>query len=362
MLDKEQLAQFQEEHWGRKPCLFRDAVDVARFQLAPGDLSLLVEDDLVESRLITSDLELIHGPFESSGESPSESFPRLPPGSMLMVQCLEQHLQVARDLLDQEFSFIPGWQVDDVMASLGDDGATCGAHFDKYDVFLVQHTGQKTWHLDNGGHEEEDLDTNVDVRLLQEFTPVTTWVTGPGDVLYVPPGVGHHGICEDTSLTLSVGIRNPTLAELLADLSEFALLSLDGNPTITNQLFTSESAIGGEVITQIQSALAGVLNNGMLEGWYGSYSTRLREPDLLSDGNTASLERGMNLVAALPSRFAVSAGLLYVNGDVFELEDVDMPWAEELTSRRKLVIPTDVSAAGLACLESLVATGALMLR
>ncbi|SVD87025.1 uncharacterized protein METZ01_LOCUS439879, partial [marine metagenome] len=43
-------------------------------------------------------------------------------------------------------------------------------------------------------------------------------------VLYVPSGVGHHGICAGESVTLSIGIRNPTMIELLAEISEFALL------------------------------------------------------------------------------------------------------------------------------------------
>lgn len=362
MLDKEQLAEFREASWGKKPCLFRGAIDVTGFPLTSQDLTSLVQNDLVESRLITGDFELIHGPFESTGDPQGHDSTHLPPDSMLMVQCLEQHLQIARDLLDQEFSFIPGWQVDDVMASLGEESASCGAHFDKYDVFLVQHTGGKIWHLDDGGHREKDLAPTADIRLLREFEPVNTWIVEPGDVLYVPPGFGHHGICQDVSLTLSVGIRNPTMAELLADLSEFALLSLDENPTITDQLFRAESTIGAQAISQIQSALEGMLNNDMLQRWYGSFSTRLREPDLLVAGVAAQPASGMNLVAALASRFAISGQLLFVNGEVFELEDVDMSWAAELTTRRKLLIPREISERGLACLESLLATGALLVR
>lgn len=360
MLDKEQLAEFREAYWGKKPCLFRGAIDVTGFPLTSQALTNLVENDLVESRLITGDFELIHGPFESAGDSQDHDSTHLPLDSMLMVQCLEQHLQIARDLLDQEFTFIPGWQVDDVMASLGDDAATCGAHFDKYDVFLVQHTGRKIWHLDDGGHREEDLAPAADIRLLREFEPAHTWIIEPGDVLYVPPGFGHHGICDGTSLTLSVGIRNPTMAELLADLSEFALLSLDENPTITNKLFIEESAIGDEAISQIHSAVADLLNTDMLQRWYGSFSTRLREPDLLEQYEGPALKAGLNLVAALPSRLAATGRLLFANGEVYELEDVDTSWAAELAANRQLRMPKNPSESGLACLKALVATGGLL--
>ena len=36
-------------------------------------------------------------------------------------------------------------------------------------------------------------------------------------MLYLPPGVPHHGVAEDACLTFSVGMRAPSAAELLGD-------------------------------------------------------------------------------------------------------------------------------------------------
>ncbi|RZA10555.1 MAG: cupin domain-containing protein, partial [Lysobacteraceae bacterium] len=50
-----------------------------------------------------------------------------------------------------------------------------------------------------------------------EFHPSHDWVLAPGDMLYLPPGVPHHGIAEDPCLTFSLGMRAPSSAELLGD-------------------------------------------------------------------------------------------------------------------------------------------------
>ena len=57
----------------------------------------------------------------------------------------------------------------------------------------------------------------VELKLLRQFEPSHDWVLGPGDMLYLPPGVPHHGIAQDPCLTFSVGMRAPATAELLGD-------------------------------------------------------------------------------------------------------------------------------------------------
>jgi len=59
---------------------------------------------------------------------------------------------------------------------------------------------------------------DVELKLLREFAPTHDWVLAPGDLLYLPPGVPHHGVALDPCLTFSVGMRAPSAAELLGDL------------------------------------------------------------------------------------------------------------------------------------------------
>ncbi|MFT7220516.1 MAG: 50S ribosomal protein L16 3-hydroxylase [Candidatus Azotimanducaceae bacterium] len=360
MLSDEALKTFKRDVWRQKAQVFKSAIDVSQYSLSSQDICELATNELVESRLIGDDHSLQLGPFELD----TSDTDLLPEGTMLLVQCLEQHLvQIDRFVTDQ-FSFMPRWQIDDVMASLGDQGASCGAHFDQYDVFLVQHTGSKQWQLDDGNHQESDLSSDADIRLLRTFTPTQTFNLEPGDVLYVPPGMGHFGVCPKTSITLSVGIRHPTPAELLADLSEFALEQLTSNEPMTTGLF-SEQSLPTDAMADINHQLSQVLGESVVKRWYGSYVTRLKEPELLDEfiGDDA-IEYLGSARASLPSRMAWSATqdntLLFANGEVYELPSSDQTWVETLCRERILNVPVEsVSPEGAECLDVLIDTGAI---
>lgn len=361
MLSDDALKTFKRDVWRQKAQVFKSAIDVSQYPLSPQDICALATNELVESRLIGNDHSLQLGPFELD----TADTELLPQGTMLLVQCLEQHLSQIDQFLTDHFSFMPRWQIDDVMASFGDDGASCGAHFDQYDVFLVQHTGNKAWQLDDGGHQESDLSTEADIRLLQTFKPTQVFNLEPGDVLYVPPGMGHFGVCPETSITLSVGIRHPTPAELLADLSEFALEQLTSNEPMTTGLF-SEQSLPVDAMADISQQLSQILGESVVKRWYGSYVTRLKEPELLDEFIAdEAIEYEGTARASLPTRMAWAETqdntLLFANGEVYELPSSDLTWVEALCRERTLKVPVEsVSPEGLECLEVLIDTGAIL--
>jgi 50S ribosomal protein L16 3-hydroxylase len=88
---------------------------------------------------------------------------------------------------------------------------------DQYDVFLLQAHGRRRWQVDTRPGAPQEFRNDVELRLLRTFEPDHDWVLGPGDMLYLPPGVPHHGVAEDACLTFSVGMRAPSAAELLGD-------------------------------------------------------------------------------------------------------------------------------------------------
>ncbi len=360
MLQGERLTEFQEHYWRKQPCVFRSAVDCSAYSIAVNDVCELTLSELVESRLINANHELFLGPFENSGDS--SAF--VPENHLLLVQCLEQHLDAAQSLLRDQFHFVPAWQVDDVMASVGDTGATCGAHFDQYDVFLLQHQGNKRWQLDDGGHVESDLDDNQEVRLLKGFKPTHTYDLAPGDVLYLPPGIGHSGVCDGLSMTLSIGIRNPTPAELLADLSEFMIEGLADNNPMNNQLYETDRGVTAAVADELFDEVSQLFSPATLQRWYGCYVTRLREPELLCPDDAREYTKGMSLSAALPCRmsYARIGQMLYffVNGDAFPLADDDEAWVVTLCSAREVQKGYLTSNEGFDCLQSLLYAGAVV--
>ena len=354
MLAGEALAAFKENYWHQQAFLFPQAVDIASYQIPKDHLLQLAAADIVESRLIQPDYGVEHGPLLLDD---------LPDTSMLMIQCLEYHSDKAQALLRQEFSFLPPWQVDDVMASIGSDGASCGPHFDRYDVFLLQLSGTKSWQLDNGGHREEDLRDDAELRLLDRFTPTASMQCEPGDVLYLPPGVGHHGICSSDAVTLSIGIRNPTMAELLAEISEFALLESEAT-VLENQLREPGAKVEAEGIA---SLLSDALTPRLIDTWYGSYVTRLRNPEVLEgyssseEGLACEFQADTTFVSARPTRLAWTdvddETLLFVNGECYRLPYSDKAWIKAFCESRSVEV--DPSNQGQSdVLHSLVATGA----
>lgn len=331
MLQGAALTRFLNDDWGKQSKLFPAAIEASQYAVTAEEMLQLAFRDDVESRVVTPELDVVFGPFE---EGP------LSDGDFLMVQCLEQHLSTIARLIDTEFSFLPRWQIDDVMATLGSDGTHCGPHFDHYDVFLLQVQGRKTWQLDSGGHTAEELDEHADLRLLRRFEPDQTLTTKPGDVLYVPPGIGHHGISDGQSFTLSIGIRCPTTTELLAEISEFALESADAtnfNHSIQRQGTKTNAA-------EIASALPGLLNRDVVDRWYGCYVTRLRNPDVLAAQEVPGHIDGA-CSATLASRFAWTQSgekiYLFVNGECYPVEPQDKDWVITLTEERQLLANPD---------------------
>jgi 50S ribosomal protein L16 3-hydroxylase len=116
--------------------------------------------------------------------------------------------------LVERFDFLPRWRVDDVMISLAAPRGSVGPHVDGYDVFLLQGRGRRRWRI--ARRFDPRWRPGLDLRVLRRFAPEQEWVLGPGDMLYLPPGVAHHGVALEECLTYSIGFRAPAEADLLA--------------------------------------------------------------------------------------------------------------------------------------------------
>ena len=209
-------AKFLREYWQKKPLLIRNAFPGFESPLQPEDLAGLACEEGVLARLIEHDKQndawrVRHGPFAES------DFPALPDHDWtLLVQDMDKWDADIRALLAR-FTFLPRWRIDDVMISFAATGGSVGAHVDQYDVFLLQAQGHRRWQIDAGPNPPLGFRDDVELKLLREFTVTHDWVLGPGDMLYLPPGVPHNGVAEDPCMTFSVGMRAPSAAELLGD-------------------------------------------------------------------------------------------------------------------------------------------------
>ena len=187
-------AQFMRRHWQKKPLLVRQAVPLDAPPVSRSALFDLAAREDVESRLIR------HGAD----------------GWTLLVQGVDLHHDAAHDLL-RRFRFLPDARLDDLMISYAGDGGGVGAHFDSYDVFLLQVQGTRRWSI--GRQRDLSLQPDVPLKILREFVPEQTFDLAPGDMLYLPPRYAHDGVAiGGDCMTYSIGLRAPASAPLGADL------------------------------------------------------------------------------------------------------------------------------------------------
>lgn len=217
--DELSAQSFLDLYWQKKPLLFRQAFPGFQSPITPDELAGLSLDEETTPRLITQDsnghFELEHGPFDE------DRFESLTGNDWsLLVTDVEKHCP---DLLAylQPFQFIPNWRIDDLMISYAPEGASVGAHVDEYDVFLLQASGIREWQIDSSTNPDLSVVPGATLKVLANFSANETHQLQPGDMLYLPPGVPHHGIAaSDNCTTWSIGFRAPALSDVIVNFAE----------------------------------------------------------------------------------------------------------------------------------------------
>lgn len=219
-------ARFLAEYWQRQPLLVRNAWPNFADPLEPEELAGLACEEEVNARLVLEHGQeqgwaLRYGPFAES------DFTALPVSHWsLLVSDMEKYLPELEVLLDP-FRFIPDWRIDDLQISYAPAQGSVGPHWDDYDVFLLQGRGRKRWQISTAAVTADNVLSDSDLRLLRHFQPEQDWVLEPGDLLYLPPRVAHHGIALEPCLTYSIGFRAPDQAELVDGFIDDLLSRLD---------------------------------------------------------------------------------------------------------------------------------------
>jgi len=267
--------EFLKQYWQKKPLLIRQAFPYYQSPLSAEEFAGLACEEGVESRIIQEEggdkpWQLRHGPFNES------DFTSLPESHWtLLVQSVDHHIPELARLLD-EFDFIPSWRIDDLMVSFAQEQGSVGAHLDNYDVFLLQVQGKRHWHINEHDYNEDDFIQDSELRLLKNFESKQDWVLEPGDMLYLPPGVAHHGIALNDCLTFSIGFRAPTKKELLHAFS-------DEENDCANEIFYSDPDLSlqdsaGEIKTEDIQAIRALMDfpdsvDDEFNSWFGCFIT-----------------------------------------------------------------------------------------
>ncbi|GAA3917513.1 cupin domain-containing protein [Luteimonas lutimaris] len=284
-------ADFLRDYWQKKPLLIRNAFPGFVSPIEPEDLAGLACEDTALSRLIQHDRgrdawKVRHGPFRE------EEFPGLGDRDWtLLVQDVDKWDADIAALLPK-FDFLPRWRIDDVMVSFAATGGSVGAHVDQYDVFLLQAQGHRRWQIDAGDAPPLHFRKDVEIKLLQRFNPTHDWILAPGDMLYLPPGVPHHGIAEDPCLTYSVGMRAPAAVELLGDFVDALAAETDDGPRYVDpDLAPAKDAheIDGAAMQRVAAALDALRTDDpeRLGDWFGRFITLYRSAGQAMPGDDA---------------------------------------------------------------------------
>ena len=186
--------------------------------------------------------------------------------------------------------FIPQWRVDDVMVSYAVDGGSVGPHYDNYDVFLLQGEGERLWKLGQYCDGNSPLLPHEELRILSLFETTEEHLLGPGDILYVPPGVAHWGIARGECTTFSIGFRAPRVNDMVSRFTDQLLEQLDPEQFYHDAMQVPVSR-AGEIrprdLERAQAQLQGALDQTSGSQWFGELVTEPRYEAFPDDDDLA---------------------------------------------------------------------------
>lgn len=345
-----QFAQFDadaflRDYWQKQPLLIRNPWEAWSNPLDPDELAGLACEDGVEARLVTQAADRLkaeHGPFPENRFGAMSEQPWT-----LLVQSVDHHVPDVAAMI-APFRFVPDWRIDDVMVSYATDGGGVGAHFDQYDVFLVQGLGRRRWQVGARCDDHTALLPDDDLRLLAEFEAVDAWVLEPGDILYVPPRFGHNGVAVgDDCMTYSIGFRAPARSELIAHWSDHVLADLLDDDRYEDpglQAQDNPGEISPQALARLHAMVADrLLDRAAFARWFGQYSSARKNPEIdwSPEEPTTAAQLGERMAAGATlcrnpaSRFSFvrqdrGRVLLFVDGECFECADTAAITAERI--------------------------------
>ncbi|KAA9019655.1 cupin domain-containing protein [Sphingobium limneticum] len=344
---------FLRDYWQKKPLLIRNPWGRWVNPVEPDELAGLACEEGVESRLIgraDGRWTVEHGPM------PEDRFGHMGAAPWtLLVQAVDMHVPDVAALI-APFRFVPNWRIDDVMVSYATDGGGVGAHYDQYDVFLIQGLGRRRWRVGKHCDADTPLLLQEDLRLLAEFEQTDEWVLEPGDILYVPPGIAHDGVAVgDDCMTYSVGFRAPARSELVEQFCAHIVGDMVdddryADPDLIVQANPGE--IDAVALARLQAMVAQAVNDpAAFARWFGAYNSERKYPELdfrpeepiAAEDVRELVEDGVALCRNPASRFAFVAqgegGLtLFVDGQVYDCDGAAAVLAGQLCEADRLVI------------------------
>jgi len=321
---------FLEDYWQKKPLLIKNAFPEAESWISADELAGLSLEENIESRIVQelegSQWSLRTGPFSES------ELQAMPDNKWtLLIQAIDHYLPEFSQLMDA-FNFIPNWRIDDVMVSYATDGGSVGPHYDHYDVFLIQGSGQRHWQVGQLCDDETSLLPDLPVRILSDFKEAQSWVVNPGDMLYLPPAMAHNGVAVGECMTISVGFRAPSHKEIMSHFADFMLDKYHDDQRLNDPELSQQASTGWlapTAIQKIQRVLqAASEDTDAIRQWFAQYQSKPKYEEVnlqadvdISGGDVMNyVNQGSDFYRDESSRFLYVGSetlpeALYINGE-----------------------------------------------
>ncbi len=346
---------FLANYWQKKPLLIRNAFPDLQSPITADELAGLACEDDINARLVLEKdgdypWQAENGPFDEA------RFARLPETHWsLLISDMEKYLPETMSLV-KPFRFLPDWRRDDLMISYAPEGGSVGPHVDDYDVFLIQLSGQRLWKISE--HFSDEAIEGVDLRILKTFDAEQEWLCNPGDLLYLPPNVAHHGVAQRFQgaqgndvdcMTASVGYRAPSLKTITSDYVNFLNENMHDSTRFTDNAPVKpehHAEISDDTVSQFIDYLKQGLSlePAQVKRWLGQYCS---DNKAFEEFSTAQGEAEYDELTAIAAQYSLAQSpysnflfsklaldaLLFVNGTCYE---VSLPFAELLCKNESL--------------------------
>ena len=343
---------FLSQYWQQKPLLIRNAFEQPELSFDAGELAGLACDTEAPARIVIEHGEkpwqLKQGPFQET------DFTSLPDTHWtLLVNDIETYFPELRKFIEP-FRFIPDWRIDDLMISYAPDQGSVGPHVDEYDVFLIQLDGTRKWSIDVNPSFDNATIEGPELKILKHFEGAKNWDLNPGDMLYLPPNMPHHGVAMGECMTLSVGFRAPSSGELvqawLDDIGDTAAFRTRFDDK-QRALQTNPGQINQQDLKRLRKLLIEGIEKSSddLDHWLGKYLTENKRPDPnileeMEDLFAPEFSNGESYQRFPGTRFAFTSNedqiQLFVGGLQYSLDDKHIEAVEYLCRKSEYDAPT----------------------
>lgn len=316
-------SEFFQAHWQRSPYLFTNTAINLTCLPDIEQMFELAGQQGVQSRIVYSEDQVRYHAIYDEPEAWEQVASFKP---TLLVSDIEKWYPAAKQLMAW-FPFIKGWRFDDLMMSYAPNGASVGAHTDHYDVFLVQVQGTRQWSFDDAPLDSCEMVEDSELAVIANYHPEHTYELKPGDVLYLPPEIPHHGIStSDDCVTCSIGLRAPSDAEFLTTAMELMVQGLPADQRFKdgiNQL-SADASIGPHEICYLRKHLIKMSQEDdiTLAKLFGQVVTNYRvfdEVDCIENESASSITEQFQKspFAVFAFHHSTDTSSLFVNGEVY---------------------------------------------